>query len=116
MATLAFALPLTPGKTEAWLRWGDELLGERRAEYEASRRRLGVTVERCFLQHTPQGDLNVVVLEAEDLAVAFHRVATSQEPFDVWFSEKAKEYFSGLDLGQPLPGPLAELVFDGGAR
>jgi hypothetical protein len=116
MTSLAFALPITPGKTDEWLRWGEELLGPRRTEYEASRRRLGVTVERCFLQHTPQGDLNVVVLEGDDLAAAFQGVATSQDPFDVWFREKAKEYFSGLDLGQPLPGPLAELVFDGGAR
>jgi hypothetical protein len=116
MASLAFALPLTPGKTEAWRRWADELLGPRRAEYEASRRRFGITVERAFLQHTPQGDFNVVYLEADDLARAFQQLATSQDPFDIWFREKSQEYFSGLDLSQPLPAPLSELVFDGGAR
>ena len=116
MASMAFALPLTPGKTEEWRRWSAELLGPRRAEYEASRRRLGVTVERAYLQQTPQGDLNVVYLEGDDLAGAFQGLATSQDPFDVWFRERAKALFSGLDLGQPLPGPLSELVFDGGAR
>ena len=53
--------------------------GPRRAAYEASRRRLGVTVERAYLQHTPQGDLNVVSLEADDVAGAFHGLATSQD-------------------------------------
>jgi hypothetical protein len=116
MASMAFALPLTPGKTEEWRGWSAELLGPRRAEYEASRRRLGVTVERAYLQHTPQGDLNIVYLEANDLSRAFQGIATSQDPFDVWFRERAKDLFSGLDLSQPLPAPLSELVFDGGAR
>ena len=116
MATAAFALPLTPGKTEEWRRWSADLLGPRRAEYEASRRRLGVAVERAYLQHTPQGDLNVVYVEADDLARAFADLATSQDPFDVWFRERARDLFGGLDLARPLPGPLSELVFDGGAR
>jgi hypothetical protein len=115
MASMAFALPLTPGKLEEWLAWSREIEGPRRAEYEASRRRHGVTVERAYLQHTPQGDLNIVYLEGPDLARSFQGLAASQDPFDAWFREKAKEYFSGLDLSQPPPGPLSELVFDGGA-
>jgi hypothetical protein len=55
MASLAFALQLTPGKTEEWRRWSEELLGPRRSEYEASRRRLGVSVERAYYQQTPRG-------------------------------------------------------------
>ena len=116
MASLAFALPLTPGKTEEWRRWSAEIEGPRRAANEATRPRVGVNLERADLQHTPHGDHNVVYLEANDLSRAFQDLATSQEPFDVWFRERAKELFSGLDLAQPLPGPLAELVFDGGAR
>jgi uncharacterized protein DUF6176 len=116
MASLAFALPLTPGKTEEWKRWSAEMLGPRRAEYEASRRRLGITVERAYLQRTPQGDWNIVYLEGPDIAQAFAGLAASQEPFDVWFRERAKDLFSGLDLSQPPPGPLSELVHDGGAR
>jgi hypothetical protein len=115
MASLAFALPLTPGKTEEWRQWSAEMLGPRRAEYEASRRRLGITVERAYLQRTPQGDWNIVYLEGPDIAKAFAGLAASQNPFDVWFRERAKDLFSGLDLSQPLPGPLAELVHDGGA-
>jgi hypothetical protein len=77
MASMAFAIPLTPDKTEAWRRWSEELAGPRRAEYEASRRRLGLTVERAYLQRTPQGDLNVVYLEADDLERVFAGRAAS---------------------------------------
>jgi hypothetical protein len=112
MASLAFAVLLTPGKTEEWKRWNEELAGPRRIEYLASRQRLGITTERAYLQHTPQGDMDIVYLEADDLQRAFQGLATSQDPFDVWFRQRAKELFSGLDLTQPPPGPLAELGFD----
>lgn len=112
MASMAFALPVTPGQTEEWRRWSAELAGPRRNEYQASRRRLGVTAERAYLQHTPQGDVVIVYLEGTDLARAFRDLAHSQEPFDVWFRQRAKELFSGLDLSQPPAQPLSELVFD----
>jgi hypothetical protein len=43
---------------------------------------------------------------------ALQGLATSQEPFDVWFRERVKD-FTGLDLSQPLPGPISKLAFDG---
>lgn len=112
MPMVAFAMPLTPGKTQEWLNWSEELNGPRRAEYEASRRRIGLTKEFGYLQHTPNGDLAIIVLESGDLAHAMQVISTSQEPFDVDFRARAKEYFSGLDLSQPLPGPIAEPAFD----
>ena len=36
---------------------------------------------------TPQGDFVCLFHEAEDLAKAFRTLATSEEPFDVWFRE-----------------------------
>lgn len=115
MESLAFMLPITPGKTEEWRRWGGELLTTRRDEYLASRRRLGVDIERAYLQQTPLGDTAVIYLEGNDLAGAFAGLAASQDAFDVWFRQRAKDLFSGLDLSQPLARPLAELVTDGGA-
>ena len=53
MASLAFVFPLTPGKTEEWRSWRQEILGPRRSEYQAFRRHLGLTVDRMYLQHTP---------------------------------------------------------------
>jgi hypothetical protein len=112
MASLAFALPLLPGKTDDWRRWSQDLLGPRHGEYLASRRRLGVTAERAYLQRTPQADLVVVYIEVADLDQAFGGLTTSQEPFDVWFRQVALDLW-GIDFGKPLPGPLSELVFDG---
>lgn len=116
MQSLAFAMPITPGKTEEWQACSRELEGARREEYLASRKRLGVEVERAFLQHTPQGDFNIIYLEGEDLVQSFQQLAISQESFDVWFRQRAKELFSGLDLSQPAAEPPSTLVFDGGSR
>ena len=112
MASLGFALPVTPGKTAEWRQWSEELAGPRRREYEASRARLGVRTERAYLQHTPQGDLVIVYLEGDDLQRSFQELARSQDPFDDWFRQRARDLFSGLDLTQPPARPLSELVFD----
>jgi len=71
MASLAFVFPLTPGKTEEWRYWGEEILGPHRSEYQAFRRRLGLTTQRMYLQQTPQGDRAIMYLEGDDLQRAF---------------------------------------------
>lgn len=111
MASLAMTLPLLLGKTESWKRWVQEMAGTRLSEFQASRKRLGITKEVSFLQQTPQGDLAILYIEAEDMARAFQGFATSQDPFDVLFRQKTQEFF-GLDLAQPPSGPLPETVFD----
>jgi uncharacterized protein len=58
----------------------------------------------------------IVYLEGDDLQRSFEQLGTSQDPFDVWFRQRAKDVFSGFDLSQPAPGPPSEHVFDGGAR
>src|SRR5947209_6288030 len=45
VAVLAFALPILPGKQEAWRRFCQELLESRFCEYQESRQRLGITRE-----------------------------------------------------------------------
>src|SRR5947207_308556 len=111
MASLGMALPLQPGKTEAWKKWVQEMGGIRLSEYQASRRKLGITREASFLQQTPQGYLGVLYIEADDIAVALQGLAMSQSPFDVLFRERTLDLF-GFDLTQPLPGPPPETVFD----
>ena len=111
MAVLALVLPLLPGKTAGWRRAMTELADSRRAEYAAARRRQGVSRERIWLQATPQGDVEILYLEVDDPARTFRELAASQEPFDVWFCGFALEHY-GLDLTQPLPGPLPELILD----
>ena len=113
MASLAFVLPLTPGKTQEWRDWGEEILGPRRSEYEALRRRLGLRTQRWYLQHTPQGDKAIIYLVGEDLQRTFQELQMSQDPFVVWLRQQAKDLLDGFDLTQASPESLSKLVFDG---
>jgi hypothetical protein len=111
MASLAMTPPLLPGKTEEWRHWVQERADARLSAFQASRRRLGITREASFLQQTPQGDMAILYIEAEDMARAFQGLAISQDPFDAMFRHETQEFF-GLDLAQPPSGPLPETVFD----
>ena len=111
MATIAFSLPIIPGKTTAFRAAHRRFAVERRSEFEASRRRLGVTAERGYLQHTPGGDLAVVVFEVSDPVRLFTETAGSVWPIDVEFRGYLLEVF-GLDA---TAGPAAlpsEQVFE----
>jgi hypothetical protein len=111
MASLGMALPLLPGKTEDWKRWCQEVESSRLNEFQASRKRLGITREASFLQQSPLGDMGVIYIEAEDIASVFLGQATSQESFDVLFRQKTQEFF-GLDLTQPPSGPPPQTLLD----
>jgi hypothetical protein len=52
-----------------------------------------------------------LVQEGEEPQRAMGVLATSTDAFDVWFRERIKD-IHGLDLSQPLPGPLWELFID----
>jgi hypothetical protein len=110
MPAIGFVAPLLPGKTDAdreamaacWK-------GERNAAYEDSRRRAGITRETTWLQTTPMGDVAVVVLEADDIGTAMGALATSTEPFDVWFRDHVQQVH-GISLAEGFPPP--ELILD----
>ncbi len=104
MSALAFVLPLLPGKTDTdraamtscWR-------GERQAAHQQARRRLGITREATFIQHTPTGDVAVVYLEADDVEAALKGMATSQEPFDRWYRDHVREVVHGRQRRDGFP-------------
>ena len=112
MASRAFAVPLTPGKAEELRSWGVEILGPRRSEYHAFRRRLGLTAQRVYLQQTPQQEIVILYVEWDDLQRASKELQTSQAPFAVWFRQRASDLLDGLALTQVSPGSLSRLVYD----
>ena len=59
MKTIAFAVPILPGKTEQWKSFADEIVGAKRAAFEHSQKELGLTAENWYLQRTPQGDMAI---------------------------------------------------------
>jgi hypothetical protein len=108
--TLAFAVPILPGKTDADRAAMESCRdGDRKADHAASRTRAGITRESVWIQSTPGGDVAVVVIEANDAGAAMGALASSQEPFDVWFRDVLKDVH-GMDLSEGFPPP--EQVMD----
>lgn len=111
MATMAIALPCLPGWADELRKTAAEISGPRRQEFEDFHRRAGLSAERWFVQQTPQGELCIVVLEGDPMG-AIGALASSNQPFDVWFRDSVKKVH-GVDFAQPLPGPPPEVVFEG---
>jgi hypothetical protein len=103
MESYAIVFPIRAGKLDEALAFTEEVK-QRSGEMRASRQRLGVSRESVWVNHTPMGDIGVVLLEADDVAEANRRFAESQEPFDLWFKERAGSV-SGVDWTQPVPLP-----------
>ncbi|EWT01719.1 hypothetical protein N865_07625 [Intrasporangium oryzae NRRL B-24470] len=114
MPAIAFAAPLRPGKTEI-----DRLAmescwrGRRKEAYQDARRRAGITKESVWLQSTPNGDLAVVYIEADDIGAALAAIAGSAEPFDRWFREHIHDVHGiALEDGFPTAVPLLDFDID----
>ena len=114
MALNAVVFPILPGKTAEWHEFMGELNGARRAEFVASRKRVGA-VERTFLQPTPMGDMVIVTIEGEDPGRSFGQIVSATDAFTVWFLGRVKA-IHGVDLSVPMPdGAPSKLVIDSGA-
>jgi hypothetical protein len=107
---IAAAVPILPGKTEAWERFVAELRGPRFAEFQAWLRQIGVR-ERIFLQRLPGQDLAVVTFEGRDLASAFVAFTSRRDPLTRWLLQQIREVH-GFDLEHPPSFTVAESVFD----
>jgi len=108
MPVMTFAAPVLAGKTEAWKTAVAEMSGPRKAEYEESRRRMGVTREVVSLQSLPQGDVVVVFLEASDPQTIIARYLASDMPFDKWFSEAVLKGVHGMVASPPANHPVVD--------
>jgi hypothetical protein len=102
--------PIPPERFPAWRAAVAEMAGPRRAEFAAARRRQGIERQAVWVQQTPEGPCEILLIETADPARAFREMATSQEPFDVWFRQVLLDTF-GLDLTQQA-GPPPEQILD----
>jgi hypothetical protein len=109
MDQIGFALPVIPGRSEQARSFFEELEHERKSEYTASERRIGVTRELWFVQQTPNGDLLVAYIESPNAAEALRSFSQSQDAFDQWF-KRGLAAVTGVDLNNPPPWPLSEQV------
>jgi predicted ester cyclase len=107
--------PIEPDKFQEWEEFQEQLKGPRRAEFVASRRRLGVKREVQWLIMWPKvGDLRFEVGYSEVEAIVNFGVglASSEDPFDVWFRERVAD-LHGFDWGAVAElGPSSQLAFE----
>jgi hypothetical protein len=99
--------PVLPGKDAKEIATE---MASRPSDYQQSRKRAGITLERAYLQHTPMGDFVTAYIEAEgDVLESYGKLATSDLDIDRYFVKAVRE-IHGADLTQPLPGPRPETV------
>lgn len=97
MNRICFVLPLLPGQADELRAFYRDVEGDRRAGYEATERRLGVTLEAVFVH----GDDAIMYWESErEWLEVLRTLADSDDEFDVWFKEGLLE-MSGLDFSKP---------------
>ncbi len=113
MAAVAFALPILPGQEDAVRSMGEAVSGseELRKEYEESRKRLGISEEKVWIQRTPIGQSIIVYWETEDPQRTLREIADSQDEIDKRFKQVLENAAPALDLSQE--NPLSnELLFE----
>jgi len=109
VAKFAIVVPVLPGKDA---RSVPLVMRDRMAEYEQSRARAGITMERAYEQPTPMGTFAVGYLESDhDFAETMGAIASSDLPVDRAFMDALKDVH-GFDFTAPPPGPPPELLGD----
>lgn len=107
----AMMLPVLPGKLEDWKTFAQNLLKDKRKEYEASRLKGGIQREMIWHQSTPLGDMLILVIEVDGKIEDFlATMAEPQDEFGRYFLEQAK-VFHGLEPENVKGASLNELVF-----
>jgi hypothetical protein len=111
MAIFNGAFPVLPGQLDAARALAKETMGARRAGFDESQNRGGITRETWSIQENPDGSAFVLVwFESPDPEKSFAEVAQDPGDFAVWFRERVKEV-SGVDLTEPQEGG-PELILD----
>lgn len=110
MVMIAMTLAIPPEKLPSWRAAVAEMAtGSRQAEFDAARRRQGVSRQGVWLQQGPDGPREILVMETDDPARAFELMATSHEPFDVWLRGVLLDTYQ-LDLAQPAGPPPEQIL------
>lgn len=107
----AIAAPIKADRLDDWKEWSRSMTREpKRSEFVAFMKSTGVSRVRCWLQQGPQGPLGIIVYDGETPMGFGQALATSQDPFAVWFRGQVLE-LHGMDMTNP-PGDPSELISD----
>ena len=100
MDHVCLALPVLPGKSADARAFMRQLDRERRAEFDQSERRIGITKEPWYLAQLPSGDHLIGYMEAVDFGRALQAFVMSRDAFDMWFKAEMLAV-TGVDLNNP---------------
>jgi hypothetical protein len=105
MTSIAFTLPILPGQEDIVRRMGEAVSGsgELREQYEESRKRLGISEEKVWVQKTPIGQAIIVYWETEDPQRTLRQMADAQDEFDQQFRELIESAAPAIDLTKDHP-------------
>ena len=109
MNQICLVIPITPGKSDDARDFMRELEHQRKAVYDQSERRIGITKEVWYLARTPGGDQFVAYMETADFGKALSLFSASRNEFDLWFKRRLADS-TGLDLNNPPAMQLPELL------
>ena len=110
MGAIAMAVPLVPGKEDAWAEFASQLTGARKAEFDDFNARHQITDHRAWLQKNPDGSsLVVVVAEGPGADTFMAEFSTSDNEFDKWFAANVSEAH-GFDFSAPPPPPAQRRI------
>ena len=110
MPVTTFAVPILPGKTEAWKQAATSLTTDRKADFDDFNQRFGITRHVGSLQQTPQGDFAVVFIEGDDPDSVLGKMQQSEHPFERWFVETIFEDVHGITSSQGPPPPNTVVI------
>lgn len=106
----AMAVPILPGKLEAWKSWCAELVGPRKAEFQEMNERYGLTTHAAWHQAGSDGnDLAVVVIDGPGASSFMGELARSDHAFDAWFRSSIEGVHPMDFSGPPPPAPTRVL-------
>jgi hypothetical protein len=105
MAVVAFALPVLPNQENLVRSIGEAVSGsgELRESYEESRKMLGISEEKVWLQRTPMGYSIIVYWETEDPQSALREMANSQNEVDKKLRQLIENAAPAIDLSEENP-------------
>jgi hypothetical protein len=109
MDQICLVLPILPGKVDSAREFQRQLDGQRRTDYDASERRIGITKEVWYVAPMQSGDQFVAYMESADFNKALSMFVQSRDEFDLWFKEQLADA-TGVDLNDPPELKLPDLV------
>ena len=111
MAVTTTILRVLPGKTSEFIDFICDVRAGRVEEHGVSRDRVGLEVERVWLEPTASGDVIIMYYEGKDPAKSMRMLEKSTEDYDLWYRDRLHD-ITGVDFCKADAVELGELVFE----